>query len=168
MRPAQDAGGRGRALGAPCWVGDREEAFSLTLDFYAPFLFATERKEKSDSGVLVHGPPRGGLPSPWHRLVSGRQALCLSLYLPAPGTGPAWQVTLIADTLRAPALCPLPAACAVIQPISQVERPRPREAEWLARDKHLEVDTRTHPRHFGPRGGLCDHWATLPLSTRVE
>lgn len=124
VRPAQDGGGRGPTLGAPCWVGDREEAFSLTLDFYEPVLFATERKEKSDRGVLVHGPPRGRPPSPWHLLVSVRQALCLSLSLPAPGTGPAWQVTLIADTLRAPALCPLPAACAVIQPISQVERPR--------------------------------------------
>lgn len=133
-------------------------------------LFCSPQKGRKSliMGSWSTAPPRGGLPSPWHRLVSGRQALCLSLSLPAPGTGPAWQVTLIADTLRAPALCPLPAACAVIQPISQVERPRPREAEWLARDKHLEVDTRTHPRHFGPRGGLCDHWATLPLSTRVE
>lgn len=34
--------------------------------------------------------------------------------------------------------------------------------------KHLEVDTRTHPRHFGPHGRVCDRWATFPLSTRVE
>ena len=64
MRPAQDGGGRGRALAAPCWVGDREEAFSLTLDFYGPVLFATEKKEKSDRGILVHGPSRGRPPQP--------------------------------------------------------------------------------------------------------
>ena len=96
--------------------------------FYSP----QKRRKSLIAGSWSTAPPGGGPPSPWHLLVSSRQALCLSLSLPAPGTGPAWQVTLIADTLRAPALCPLPAACAVTQPISQVERPRPREAEWLA------------------------------------
>lgn len=111
MGPAHDGGERGRTLGAQGWGQGSERRPSLPHSTSTRLFYSPQKGSKSlIVGSWPTAPPGGGPPSPWHLLVSGRQALCLSLSLPVSGTGSAWQVTVTADALCAPTSCPVPAA----------------------------------------------------------
>ena len=116
--------------GAGLGTGVREEAFSLTLDFYAPVLFATKREQKSDRRVLVHSPSRGS-PAPQPLAPAGVwQVGTVPLSVP-PSTWP--RLCQAVDRDRRHALRPHLASRTCSKhcdpALSQMERLRPREAE---------------------------------------
>lgn len=129
MGPAHDGGERGRTLGAQGWGQGSERRPSLPHSTSTRLFYSPQKGSKSlIVGSWPTAPPGGGPPSPWHLLVSGRQALCLSV---PPGI---WhRLCLAGDRDSRCALCPhlMSSTCgsAVIQPVSQMERLRPREAE---------------------------------------
>ena len=103
MGPARDGGKRGRTLGVQGWGQESERRPSIPHSTSTRLFYSPQKGSKSlIVGSWPTAPPGGGPPSPWHLLVSGRQALCLSLSLPVSGTGSAWQVTVTADALCAP------------------------------------------------------------------
>lgn len=143
---SQNGGRRGRTLGCRGWVlwGQRRGLLFLTLDFYAPVLFATKGKQKSDRRVLVHSslPGRPAQPlAPAGVWQVGTVPLSV-----LPGTWPRLCHRAV-DRDRRHALRPHPhpepAASTVIQPISTDGETEAQGGWRTARDKHLEVDTCT-------------------------